>query len=179
MARNNSTTMVDSMFEKLEEFNKIIVTGPQRSGTRIGAKCIAYTLGHEYVDEVDVATDSIYSLVFKMSSNKRLVIQCPALCPYVHLFGDRDDTAICIMVRPIEDIIASQERIGWTASFGQLEAVRYGAESYHPDLKYYFWIYYQSGRIRHPFEISYDDLHEHPLWVPKERRVGFGFSQTE
>jgi hypothetical protein len=41
------------MFEHLAVHSKIVVTGPQRSGTRIASQMIASDTGHEFVDEVD------------------------------------------------------------------------------------------------------------------------------
>ena len=41
------------MFENLAVHNKIVVTGPQRSGTRIGAQMIAADTGHQFVDEAE------------------------------------------------------------------------------------------------------------------------------
>ena len=41
------------MFENLAVHKKIVVTGPQRSGTRIGAKMIAADTGYQFVDEAE------------------------------------------------------------------------------------------------------------------------------
>ena len=50
------------VFEYLLHYHYVIVTGPQRSGTRIGAKMIAYDTGYTYVDEAEVKADSVYQL---------------------------------------------------------------------------------------------------------------------
>ena len=50
------------MFEYLKEFPVVLVTGPQRSGTRICAKMIAHDTGHRFVDEREIHTDSLYEL---------------------------------------------------------------------------------------------------------------------
>ena len=39
------------MFAELKKFKKIIVSGPQRSGTRICGKIIAHDLDYRYCDE--------------------------------------------------------------------------------------------------------------------------------
>jgi len=68
------------LFDWLASFDKILVTGPQRSGSRICAQMIAYDTGHEYVDEEDLSMDSLYQLCGFLEDQRGLVIQCPTLC---------------------------------------------------------------------------------------------------
>lgn len=160
----------------LGKFDKIIVTGPQRSGTRICAKMIAHDTGHRYVDESEVGIDSLYRLRTLLQSNHRFVVQCPALCRHVHVFSD-DDTAIVLMRRDVEDIIASQKRIGW--SWEKVELARYDrSDGAIAEVKYRFWEEGQRRQIRHAFEIEYESLARHPLWVPKLLRRSFRAGQT-
>lgn len=162
------------MFEHLEFYSHIVVTGPQRSGTRIMAKAIAHDTGHRYVDEVEIHTDSLYALQHLILTEEKLVVQCPALSMYAHMIKD----ALIIMVaRDIGEILASQDRIGWTRTWGKLERIRCG----NPDIpsavnKYAFW-QMQRHLIDDRFEITYESLREHPLWV--EDKTGWGFAQTE
>jgi len=76
------------MFELLSQFNTILVTGPQRAGTRICAKMIAYDTGHEYVDEDSIGMDSLYRLYGLLETNRPMVIQCPVLCRHIHLLSE-------------------------------------------------------------------------------------------
>ena len=101
-----SITMGDSMFE---EFQHVLVTGPQRSGTRIAAKILACDTGYRYVDETEIHTDSLYALSILLVPDgpERLVVQCPALCRDIHFFGERDDVQIVMMRRSLADIKAS------------------------------------------------------------------------
>jgi hypothetical protein len=164
------------MFEWLAEFDKILVTGPQRSGTRICTKMIAYDTGHEYIDEDDIGLDSLYRLAPLLHNRQCLAVQCPALCRHVHIFS-ADDTAIVLMRRNIEDIIASQERIGW--AYEWLELARYDrSDGVIAEIKYQFWEESQRGQIQHAFEIEYESLAEHPLWIPKHLRQDFNPVQT-
>jgi hypothetical protein len=164
------------MFGWLAEFDKILVTGPHRSGTRVCTKMIAYDTGHEYVGESDIGIDSLHWLDLLLHKRQRLAVQCPALCRHVHMFS-ADDTAIVLMRRNIEDIIASQERIGWR--WEKVELGRYDrSDGVIAEVKYQFWEESQREQIQHAFEIEYESLAEHPLWIPKHLRQGFNPVQT-
>ena len=105
---------VRKMFEHLAPFRVILVTGPQRSGTRFAAQAIAQSLGRVFVDEREIHIDSRYSLaIFLRLTSVPVVVQCPALCHCIHQFAQSDQTAVVMMRRAIEDIVASQGRIGW------------------------------------------------------------------
>jgi hypothetical protein len=163
-------------FEQFAEFDKIIVTGPQRSGTRICAKMIAHDTGHKYIDEREIYVDSLYWLQQLFRSDHRFVVQCPAVCRHVHMFS-ADDTAIILMRRDIRDILASQQRIDW--SWEQVELIQYDRrEGVIAEVKYQFWGEYQRQRIAHAFEVEYESLAAYPLWVPKHLRRGFRADQT-
>lgn len=43
------------MFEHLKAYKRIVVSGPQRSGTRIVAKAVAQDTNKSFIDEVDIA----------------------------------------------------------------------------------------------------------------------------
>ena len=74
------------------------------------------------------------------------------------------------MRRRIEDIIASQERVEWTGE--PYELSRYGLkEGVISKVKYDYWDNGQKAKIHNPFEVEYESLREHPLWVPKEERL--------
>jgi hypothetical protein len=143
------------MFEHLSDYSVILVTGPQRSGTQIAARMIAEDTPLWYLDEqafraVDV--DAWYDIVAEAGMQ---VIQCPGMCRFVHEFGDRDDLAVVLMRRSVEDIIASQQRIGWR--YEQLELARYGEiEGPIAEVKYWYWDKHQKDKIQHAYEIDYE-----------------------
>jgi len=164
------------MFQWLGKFEKILVTGPQRSGTRICARMIAYDTGYQYIDEIEIGVDSLNWFWSFFSKNRYFVVQCPALCRYVHMFS-ADDTGVVLMLRKIDDIITSQERIDWNSE--RIELARYdSSEGIIADIKYKFWKENQVKHIKHTFEIEYESLVGHPLWVPNHLRLNFSFNQT-
>jgi hypothetical protein len=157
------------MFEWLKDFPKVIVTGPQRSGTRITAKMIAFDTGHTLIDEFDIEMDSLYEFWWRYDTRLNFVAQCPSLCRYAHIFGENDDTAIVLVRRNIADIIASQERVKWINE--KLELARYDrTDGIIAEVKYQFWDEHQKPRIKHAFEVEYEQLAAHALWLPQEQR---------
>ncbi len=82
----------------------IIVTGPQRSGTRLASHIIARDTKLNYVDEFD------YSINVEPNS----VIQSPALLKAaVELSFTFPTAKFAFMYRNVDDILKSLERIEW------------------------------------------------------------------
>lgn len=170
------------MFEDLMEFNRIIVTGPQRSGTRITAKIIAHDLNYKYVDERAIDIDSIYRMAEALMLDG-VVIQAPALCRFVHILSRQPETLIVMVIRDLAKIKESQERIlwGWETVEQIYYEDLYGAAAYETDIakiKYMTWDQ-QKKIIEHWREVYYENLAGHQLWIPEEKRAGFTSSQTE
>lgn len=170
------------MFEYLKDFPVILVTGPQRSGTRICAKMIAHDTGHRFVDEREIHTDSLYELFWQIlhgrPDGESIVVQCPALCYVIHRIPNMipDETAVVMVQRSLKDIHASQMRVNWEWEFVELLHYPLGHRAAHS--KYYNWRW-QKKNIEHHFDVYYDRLEGHPLWVPKEQRKDWDAWQTE
>jgi hypothetical protein len=163
------------MFKTLAQYDSILVTGPQRSGTRIAAKMIAHDTGRSYVDETDIFIDSLYSAA-SVIARGNCVLQCPSLCRYVHNLVD-EETLVVMMFRDVDAIIDSQARVGW--EWELIEQVRY--QNFTEPiavLKYRTWKN-QKQVIPRYVELNYADLRLHPLWIGAELRKGFAMTQTE
>jgi hypothetical protein len=166
------------MFEELAVHNKIVVTGPQRSGTRIGAQMIAHDTGHRFVDEAEfLIKDS--DLFREFLQNDGVVLQAP------HMLKDVVDDPppgifIVLMRRHLDQIHASAARIGWTENFGgnTTELKKFGlTEGDSAAVKYAYW---DSHDKSVPFlEVPYESLQAHPLYVADEQRKTFGHWQTQ
>jgi hypothetical protein len=162
-----------TLFKHLDKFRVIMVTGPQRSGTRIAAHMIAHDTGHGYIDERRIDIDSIYRL-WDANHLSDVVIQCPACCRFIHNFGAQNNL-IVMMKRNRDDIIASQQRISW--EWEKVEQIYYqNFDTPIAQLKYEFWEY-QKKYVDHYLELNYEDLADHPLWVPKEERKNWDAHQ--
>jgi len=160
------------MFEHLKRCAKILVTGPQRSGTTICAKMVAADTGHRFLSEGHLEGGDPRRRLRKLLQDENIVVQCPSLSRWVHEY-EGDDVLIVFMRRDAADIVASERRVGWSPRW-QLEF--YGAADGEiiSEVKRRFWEEEQKPGIRHWLEVEFESLAGHPLWVPKERRAGFG-----
>ena len=159
------------------DFSKILVTGPQRSGTRIVAKMIAHDNDIQYVSEQQIAVRDERKVRHFLYRNDRLVIQCPGLCHRIEDFSGTN-ILIVIVVRNVEDIIASQRRINWNRHQHK-ELSLYGKKSgIISEVRYEHWKL-QKKKIANWLEIRYEDLKDHPLFIPKDLRKNFRYNQTE
>ena len=156
----------------------MLVTGPQRSGTRLLAKILSHDFGYTYVDEEDLGIDNVARLTQSLGLPFKMVFQCPALCYCIETFSE-PDIAIVFMKRATEDIVASQKRIGWVDNAERDHYNAWGVDMPISELKWHYWDVFQRDRIHNPFIVAYDSLSEHPLWIPKEERLNFKWNQTE
>ena len=165
------------MFEDLAVHNRIVVTGPQRSGTRIAAEMIAADTGHRFVDEREFgAYDS--AVWRKILEQDRVVVQAP------HMLKDVvDDPPVGIFVvlmrRDLAKVHASEHRILWEEGLrgNTTELRKFGlSEGDSAEVKYAYW---ESHEKSVPFlELDYESLRSHMLFVPDEQRKNFGPLQT-
>lgn len=174
------------MFDVLHDFTTIVVTGPQRSGTRIAARMIASDLRREYIQEEAFEIHDFDR--FWLLLSRPAAIQAPALSAYCHLLPRH--VAVVFMRRNIEDIVASQSRAimnsgqTWSEEEELVELAKYFLGSGRSvEVKYEMWERFQKpnicGRGKSCFELRYDDLQAHPLWIPRDLRIGWEPSQTE
>lgn len=165
------------MFSELKRHPVIWVVGPQRSGTRIASKMIAHDTGHERVDEVQFYVDSLSFLarLLREKSDRGIVIHGPAITRWIHRIAtDRD--AVVFMFRPTHQIHASEKRISW--AYDHVEALKYGKTSGSAEAKIQLWNAFQRHQIQNAITFPYDQLRNHPFWIPKKQRDSFGWNQT-
>lgn len=191
-----------SLFWRLKRYKFIFVTGPHRSGTSVASHMIAQDKGlcvyyeehfkfnTKFSDapgppEIDYFIKRHYAKESDMQMEYHVhtdgfVVQCPNLCFIAHRWAGIKDLAVVMMVRPVEDIIASQERVQW--GFEAMEKKKYDAEgSPQPiaEIKYHYWKTVQKKLLgKQGIEIKYNNLSVHPLWVPKEQRANFHTRQV-
>lgn len=171
------------MFEFLTPFDKILVVGPQRSGTQICARMIAYTLSKTFYHETEIGNCRRDAWEKRLEDDYNFVQQAPGMSYMCHEYGRREDLAIVMMIRDVKDIIRSEERISWR-SRSEFSKYRIVAKPMLDqgllisEIKYKFWREYQKGKILNPFEIEYSSLSEHKFWVDKEDRKDFTTGQV-
>lgn len=168
-------------FDDLEDFRRIFVVGPQRSGTRYIAKCICRDTGvHLYVDEKEFMVDSLHmfqrllwDVPFKM------VVQCPGVTAWIHALVEHDDMVVFCW-RDLPDILHSQKLAWPTRSYDRIEALKYGRSGDSAKIKQHYWATYQEARIGNSMVVQFpEDVNDRDDYVPKAARVGWAVDQTE
>lgn len=173
------------VFEHLNH-DKILVTGPHRSGTTIAATAIANDLQTHLLvlEERCVLPSSDLSLVdwWINDFKGQAVLQAPFAADSAQRWPN---ALVVFMHRDQADIadshggmrLESGERVAW----GRVERTmldRYNRVGGLVDAIYADW-QEQKKRIPNYLELEYEDLSEHSLWVPKEQRVGWSVRQTQ
>jgi hypothetical protein len=167
-----------ALFEDLAVHPRIVVTGPQRSGTRIAAKMIAEDTGHTFADE---RAFGIYDEQRwrDLLQGEKVVVQSPSMFKQV-VDNPPPDIFVVLMRRDLTKIHASQRRIGWDKHplGNTIELSRFGLTSGDSAAtKYDYWASHEKEA---PFlELEYESLRQHPLFIPDDKRRNFGAVQTK
>ena len=191
------------MFEQLKN-RRILVSGPQRSGTRICAKMIAHDTGLSYIDETEFPElflgksiddrdqnwqeigQQVAEAVQKVIDTREFVLHCPPFMPWIHLVRG---ALVVIMWRSIEEIVRSIKRIDWKKRRQELEYNKMGYTRFGrskltktnlpiAEIKYRYWTEYQKDNVEEFLGVEYNILCQHPLWVPQQERGRFRWDQT-
>lgn len=167
----------------------VLVTGPQRSGTRIAAKMLAVETGYTYIDENEFDVNDLRKLYARVADCRTFVVQAPGLADWAHVqIFEPKTCAVVWMLRSLAAIERSEKRIGWTFDRYEAEKYRgaafvgeyYAEEKPSRTIKTDAWFGMQRAILGPAaFELHYDSLREHPLWVPATKRHEFATSQTE
>lgn len=167
------------MFEDLRKYSRIAVTGPQRAGTTIATKMIAADTGYRFMDEKEFGTFNAGRWRRLFEDEYGIVVQCP------HMLKDAVDdpppgVLIVLMRRPLDEIHASDERVGWQAQYkgNTTELRKFGLlEGDSARIKYEYW---DSHEKDFPYlELRYDRLAGHPMYVERRLRKSFQMKQTK
>ncbi len=172
----------------LSGFRQILVTGPQRSGTHIVSKMLANDFGLQYVDESRVNAGRWAGMRMALS-NPRVSVQCPAFSSEIHHVKSAPSRCVVWVYRNRQEVLDSQDRIGWTRRIEPLEIDSYrrvwgqGALGFDRcyDIKHHVWESRQIPRMNVPvFGIAYGGgyVQEHEMYVPKVLRGNFRHDQT-
>jgi len=161
---------------KASNYRKVVVSGPQRSGTHIGAKIIADMLKFRYIEEGDFKINSFPTFKRKYNKLLNIVVQAPGIAHKLHKLNP--SWFIVFMYRSTPDIIASQKRINWRDEY--IERNKYinefnlsGGMLNEPIciIKYLCFTVYQLKFINtHAAKLSYESLSHHWLWVNTKDR---------
>ena len=163
-----------------QNFLRIFVSGPQRSGTTVATKMLAQDLGFDEVQELP-------TLSAAQSLKEGAVGQCPQLTSCLHEIKT-PHSVVVFMCRSLKDIITSGDRIGWDGGHEVYELKKYKerfpdyfVEGYHVSaIVQNVWLTYQMPLMQVPFfNLPYKSLKDHPLYIPKTDRKNFKSKQTK
>lgn len=185
--------------ELFEGYDRIVVLGPQRSGTTFTGKAISNTLGEDwhYQDESTFQTKNMKD--FRSSWKKdHHVFQAPGLTHLAHEFAGENDLVV-FMVRKWSEILRSVKRISkkgptnWILMDEVYDMNKFhykfvGEElydkyvdrnSYFLDVIYKMWKHYQIKLIPNYIHLDYESMNKHPMWIDKKERLNFSPKQTK
>jgi hypothetical protein len=109
---------LEELIPEISGFKRIVVTGPQRSGTTITTKIISQLLHYEahYEEEFDVDDIILFCKILSFNSADQdltgKVLQAPGLSSMMHFLG-KSDVAVIFLFRDIAEIQESEIRINW------------------------------------------------------------------
>lgn len=168
----------EDVLEALSKYNKIIITGCQRSGTTICSQMLAKDLGVTWVDETDVKNH--WPEVLRLVEGQyRFVMQLPANSWRVDLLPEEPDCAVVWIHRPKEQVESSMDRIHWwghETSERKGYVKRWGYEEEQRniyDVKHGAWEDHQKPNMPVDFyEMQYhsDYISKHPMFTLKQNR---------
>lgn len=160
---------------QLSPFSRVVVTGPQRSGTRITSKMIAYDLDRPWVQEEEFGVDDVVRFCTHIYQTP-CVIQAPAVSYMVHGLT-RKDVAVVFMRRPLQEILESERRIRW--SHGDYELTKNFRREGHPALaKEKNWEFQRFLLGTRAFDMHFSELVGHEMYVEPNKRAAFSHNQT-
>jgi hypothetical protein len=171
--------------EGLQDTTRVLVTGPQRSGTTIAAHILARRLDLDHVDENEIGPGNRNGFMDFIADRDRFVLQFPNACEWLHDIPDKNAIGIVFMMRDDEQILASQRRIAWRGSDPRgypdrilkslPENIRDKLRQSDPlfvNRKKVF-LNYQRYLFDVVYAMDYNSLREDPAWVSEEQRREF------
>ncbi len=171
-----SLNQIDYSF--LKNFNKIIVSGPQRSGTNLVSQHIFKQFfdfaGWQFVDELEFDFFIESNFADKIKDPMRMVIQAPTMSHILHTLN-RPDIFVFFCVRPIKDILRSEEKARWDGQ--TFERANYRREDFDlmpiAQAKYHYWFFEQRLKMQCNFaEAHFSAFESSEVWSDK-KKTGF------
>lgn len=159
------------------KFERILVTGPQRSGSKLIANIISLDTGYRLVRHKQM---DLPSGIKTFRKKKNIVLHHPSFVAFLKDIED-EHTAIVYCWRRLKDILDSEYKWKWLKYYplelGYLKSqgyIRKIGEKMNPaKIKNKVWKNTLESTLQNTFTVRYEDLESHPLWVSKEARDRF------
>ena len=182
-----------------EGYKRIIVVGPQRSGTTFTSIALANTLNFRNVDEIEFGVDKV-DRFRDIIKQENIVVQAPAMTCRIQSLVGKDDLVV-FMKRKWSDILKGlYKKNGKLSNFifmwvmFDYDKYRFSEydkeaskafdkyvniESSYLNSYYNMWKHYQSKLIPNCITLEYESMKTHPMWLNKDQRKDFTDKQTE
>jgi nuclear transport factor 2 (NTF2) superfamily protein len=191
----NTVDYNESLFKG---YKRIVIVGPQRSGTTFTSQALSNTLKFRNVDEGEFSVRDV-NMFRNIMKQENIVIQAPAMTCRIQALIGKDDLVV-FMSRKWSDIVKGVHRknkslSNWIFMETMFDAERYyfneydntagkffdkyvNKNSYYLDAYYNMWKHYQSKVIPNCITLKYESMKNHPMWLDKSQRKNFGDKQT-
>lgn len=158
---------------------KILVTGPQRTGSTFVSHCLAEDLDIPHFDEGLFSATNYEAFLDIAKENENWVIHGPAI---LHKILDINsifpDACFVVIRRPIADIVKSERRINWSDADERHSFSAWDDPRPISVIKYEFW-----DSVKHQLtewqEFEYEQFKTHRLWIDEENRLEFHSKQWQ
>ena len=198
MPKIKTTNTKKELLATCKKYDKIIVTGPRRSGTTFTTKQLAEELGYEAVYLEDFYTHDEDLFIKILGSEGKKVVQCPTMCHLLHKL-DLEDILVIFLKRKLEEISESKQRISLDNQKNYMRGVHMEEDDFEkskflkseiPNINFYddiskikidVWDNFQSKEVANKFELTYEDIERYfpKSWVTKKDRLNFLPRQTQ
>lgn len=159
------------MFKHLSKFKNIIVTGAHRSGTTFIANAIAYDTGKTFFDESEIYHNKVRFIPDLLDREEGIVLQAPYALPWLPVLN-RIDTAFVFCKRSVNDIRKSVHTS--ITKKGKIISL----PAFSPEQAFNIWLYVKHF-VDNPFEVKYEDMIQHPLYVAQDKRKNWHHKQID
>ena len=175
----------NDLISKLHSYSRIIVSGPQRSGTTYAAFTLSQDLEYKHIDEQEFGTHTTEGFL-NVLSQENIVVQCPAVSHVLDQIQSQN-TIILWMDRDNEDIAKSEDRIDWHPHWFNVEKNKYrtiyGDEvdkfERNSLMKKHYWNIQKQNLKTDYLDIPYSILKETKGFISKTQRKDFGVKQIQ
>jgi hypothetical protein len=183
---------LDNICFHLEQYDKIIVTGPPRSGTTISGLIISNILGYKFIDESWYDGNNSEKFLSLFSINRKMVIHNTAFLRDLYKISsyiNDNNISIVLVKRSIDDILESFENstkfdTGKFKPPGIFAGINQDAQKIilnhfgktRGSVPKVIYEYFDSckDKFDNLFFIKYEDLKSHSFFIEKEiRRKSF------
>lgn len=177
--------LYSELIEIARNYSRIVVVGPQRSGTTFTAFSIANSIGYDHYDEFDprISMKSFDEIIKIVQENENLVVQKPTFTHRIHQI-EIPSLLFVYMKRSLEDTQRSIDRVKW--KFDNLEITKFKQSGFDFDenekmsaiVKNHVFATQQKQMMKCPWVFfEYENLKDAPGYKEPSERSNFNIKQ--